>query len=69
MGGSAERATECDDAGAIMGSEPESFEEFFHAERDVLFRAMCVITGNRQEAEAIAQEAFARSGSVGTRWR
>ena len=42
-----------------------SFEEFFEAERDRLFRALCVISGNRQEAEDISQEAFAR---IWERW-
>src|SRR5438094_10176594 len=35
-----------------------SFEEFFHAERDGLFGALVLITGNRHEAEEIAQDAF-----------
>jgi RNA polymerase sigma factor (sigma-70 family) len=48
-----------------MTDEPASFEEFFHRERDRLFRVMCVITGDRQEAEDVAQEAFAR---VWERW-
>lgn len=34
------------------------FEEFFHAERDGLFGALVLITGNRHEAEEIAQDAF-----------
>ena len=34
-----------------MTDEPASFEEFLHLERDRLFRVLCVITGNRQEAE------------------
>jgi RNA polymerase sigma-70 factor (ECF subfamily) len=45
--------------------EPASFEEFFHSERDRLFRVLCVITGSRQEAEDIAQDAFAR---IWERW-
>jgi RNA polymerase sigma-70 factor (ECF subfamily) len=36
----------------------ESFEEFFHRERDRLFRVLCLITGSRHEAEEIAQDAF-----------
>ena len=48
-----------------MADEPPSFEELFEAERDRLFRALCVITGSRYEAEDIAQEAFAR---VWERW-
>jgi RNA polymerase sigma-70 factor (ECF subfamily) len=35
-----------------------TFEEFFDAERDRLFRVLCLITGSRHEAEEIAQDAF-----------
>jgi DNA-directed RNA polymerase specialized sigma24 family protein len=48
-----------------MEAQPVSFEEFFHAERDKLFRVLCAITGSRQEAEDLAQEAFAR---IWERW-
>jgi RNA polymerase sigma-70 factor (ECF subfamily) len=48
-----------------MTEQPASFEEFFHLERDRLFRVMCVITKNRQEAEDLSQEAFVR---VWERW-
>jgi RNA polymerase sigma-70 factor (ECF subfamily) len=37
-----------------------SFEEFFDAERARLFGALAVMTGNRQEAEEIMQDAFLR---------
>ena len=46
-------------------AEPVSFEDLFHAERDRLFRVLCVVTGSRQEAEDISQDAFAR---VWERW-
>jgi RNA polymerase sigma-70 factor (ECF subfamily) len=36
------------------------FEEFFEAERVRLFKALFTITGSRQEAEDISQEAFLR---------
>lgn len=36
------------------------FEEFFEAERVRLFKALFAITGSRQEAEDISQEAFLR---------
>src|SRR4051794_33361326 len=35
-----------------------TFEEFFEAERDRLFRVLCLITGSRHEAEEISQDAF-----------
>lgn len=39
---------------------PVTFEEFFDAQRDRLFRTLWLITGNRDEAEDLAQEAFVR---------
>jgi len=42
-----------------------SFEAFFETERIRLYRVLFVITGSRQEAEDIAQEAFLR---VWERW-
>jgi len=43
---------------------PQSFEELFHAERTRLFGALCVLTGNRTEAEDLAQDAFVRVWSA-----
>jgi hypothetical protein len=53
------------DAPQMIVDPPLSFEEFFHLERDRLFRLMFVITKNRQEAEDLSQDAFAR---VWERW-
>jgi RNA polymerase sigma-70 factor (ECF subfamily) len=53
------------DAPQMTVEQPASFEEFFHLERDRLFRVMFVITKNRQEAEDVSQDAFAR---VWERW-
>jgi len=39
-------------------SQPGSFEAFFEAERDGLFGALVLITGDRHEAEESAQDAF-----------
>jgi RNA polymerase sigma factor (sigma-70 family) len=39
-------------------SEPQSFEDFFEGESPVLFRRLCLITGNRYEAEEVMQDAF-----------
>ena len=44
--------------GEIALDEPLAFEPFFEANRSRLFGALCLVTGNRQEAEEIAQEAF-----------
>ena len=51
------------DAQPMVGAS--SFEEFFEAERVRLFKALVVITGSRQEAEDITQDAFLR---VWERW-
>jgi len=45
------------DEGAVA-DQRASFEDFFHAEHARLFRALCLVTGSRQEAEEVAQEAF-----------
>jgi RNA polymerase sigma factor (sigma-70 family) len=42
-----------------------SFEDLFHAEKDRLYQAMVMLTGNRQEAEDLMQDAFVR---VFERW-
>ena len=42
-----------------------SFEELFEAERTRLFGALCLLTGNRHEAEDLLQDAFVR---VYERW-
>jgi RNA polymerase sigma-70 factor (ECF subfamily) len=64
MGGFAAEGARWNDA-LGMGASPTSFEDLFHAERDRLFRMLVVITGSRQEAEDISQDAFAR---VWERW-
>ena len=61
----AARETAWNDAPEMKVDPPESFEEFFHLERDRLFRVMFVITKNRHEAEDLSQDAFAR---VWERW-
>ncbi len=51
---------------AVAESERvETFEEFFHANYERLLRAMYLATGNRHEAEELAQDAMAR---VYERW-
>jgi len=56
----ADGRTRWNDSRTTMVEDPTSFEDFFHTERDRLFRVLCVITGSRQEAEDISQDAFAR---------
>jgi RNA polymerase sigma-70 factor, ECF subfamily len=51
--------------GADMGMTEPSFQEFYEATFRRLFAALCLATGNRHEAEEIAQEAFLR---VFERW-
>lgn len=36
------------------------FEEFFEVESHTLFRRLCLVTGDRQEAEDVMQDAFLR---------
>jgi RNA polymerase sigma-70 factor (ECF subfamily) len=50
---------------ADVGETAPSFEEFYEATFRRLFTALCLVTGNRHEAEEIAQEAFVR---VFERW-
>ena len=47
-------------AGEAMDAQPLTFEELFEAERVRLFKLLFVMTGSRQEAEDLAQEAFLR---------
>ncbi len=37
-----------------------TFEDLFEREKEGLFRALCIVTRNRHEAEEIAQDAFVR---------
>jgi RNA polymerase sigma factor (sigma-70 family) len=39
-------------------SDAQSFEEFFGAESPAMFRRLCLVTGNRHEAEEVLQDAF-----------
>lgn len=50
---------------ADVGETAPSFEEFYELTFRRLFTALCLVTGNRHEAEEIAQEAFVR---VFERW-
>jgi RNA polymerase sigma-70 factor, ECF subfamily len=50
---------------ADVGETAPSFEEFYEATFRRLFTALCLVAGNRHEAEEVAQEAFVR---VFERW-
>jgi RNA polymerase sigma-70 factor, ECF subfamily len=43
-----------------VAEEPRSFEMFFASEHGRLFGALCLVTGDRSEAEEIMQDAFLR---------
>jgi RNA polymerase sigma-70 factor (ECF subfamily) len=45
--------------------EAAAFEDFFESNRRAVFGAMCLVTGNRSEAEEITQDAFLK---VWERW-
>jgi RNA polymerase sigma-70 factor (ECF subfamily) len=47
------------------GERAEGFEAFFEAERARLFGTLCLVTGDRGEAEDVMQEAFLK---VWERW-
>jgi RNA polymerase sigma-70 factor, ECF subfamily len=51
--------------GADLDEAAPIFEEFYEATFSRLFTALCLVTGNRHEAEEVAQEAFVR---VFERW-
>jgi len=50
---------------ADMGETAPSFEEFYEATFRRVFTALCLVTGNRHEAEEVTQDAFVR---VFERW-
>ena len=43
-----------------VAEEPRKFEDFFGSEHARLFGALCLVTGDRHEAEEIMQDAFLR---------
>jgi RNA polymerase sigma-70 factor (ECF subfamily) len=44
----------------VAASPTVQFDAFFEAEKDQLYRALCLVTRNRHEAEDMTQEAFVR---------
>jgi DNA-directed RNA polymerase specialized sigma24 family protein len=43
---------------ADVGEAASSFEEFYEATCRPLFTTLCLVTGNRHEAEEVSQDAF-----------
>jgi RNA polymerase sigma-70 factor (ECF subfamily) len=60
MEGSLRAMPGTDVLGTGMTPEPQRFEEFFGAEHARLFGSLCLVTGDRHEAEEIMQDAFLR---------
>jgi RNA polymerase sigma-70 factor (ECF subfamily) len=58
MAEEASRAAVYNTASEVMADQRATFEAFFHDERDQLFGLLCLMTGNRHDAEDLAQEAF-----------
>jgi RNA polymerase sigma-70 factor, ECF subfamily len=52
-------------SGAVVGSDAAAFEDFFRGQTQSLYAHLCLITGNRAEAEELAQDAFLK---VWERW-
>jgi RNA polymerase sigma-70 factor, ECF subfamily len=59
------RSISAGEAQGRSGETTSSFEEFYRLEHVRLFRALCLVTGSRQEAEDVMQEAFMK---VYERW-
>ena len=51
--------------GTTLGADQLTFEDFFREQEARLYRSLCMITGSREEAEEITQEAFLK---VWERW-
>jgi RNA polymerase sigma factor (sigma-70 family) len=49
----------------VAGTDTAAFEDFFRGQTQNLYAHLCLITGNRAEAEELAQEAFLK---VWERW-
>jgi len=48
------------DEGALVAEQRREFEDFFLEEHGRLYRALCLVTGSRDEAEEVLQDAFLR---------
>ena len=54
-----------DPEGTGVAPDQAGFEEFFREQHARLYRSLCMVTGSRQEAEEIAQDAFLK---IWERW-
>lgn len=45
---------------AVYLAQAQTFEEFFHREKEGLYGALCLVTRNQHEAEELTQDAFVR---------
>jgi RNA polymerase sigma-70 factor (ECF subfamily) len=48
------------DEGGLVAEHRQRFEEFFLAEHERLYRALCLMTGSRDEADEVLQDSFLR---------
>jgi RNA polymerase sigma-70 factor (ECF subfamily) len=60
MGASLHAVPAGPDEGALVAEQRRQFEDFFLAEHDRLYRGLCLVTGSRDEAEEVLQDAFLR---------
>src|SRR5919201_921434 len=60
MGASLHPVPASPEEGAHVAEQRRQFEDFFLAEHDRLYRALCIVTGSRQESEEVMQDAFLR---------
>src|SRR5262245_42583425 len=60
MGASLHSVPAVPDEGALVAEQRREFEDFFLEEHDRLYRALCLVTGSRDEAAEVLQDAFLR---------
>ena len=60
MGASLHPVPASPEEGAHVAEQRRQFEDFFLSEHDRLYRALCMVTGSRDEAEEVMQDAFLR---------
>ena len=58
MGASLHSAPAGSDEGTFVADQRRRFEDFFLDKQDRLYRGLCLVTGSRDEAEEVLQDAF-----------